>query len=234
MRRALWQCVKFGALGAVCSLAAGWTCVVAERLPRQGSNPGVTEDGEPDRPMLESFGWNTVLPKGQLKLGEASDFDIVYQWWARSNSFFGVRRTWFGGSRNIDSPCCIDPACSAFAVKTQAGWPMLSLEGWQSAPVLRLTGFTHQSPWRTHRGLDLDRGAEGSGLVNVILPLRPLWPGLAINTIFYGAAIWMVWAGAGALRRGVRRRRGRCVRCNYDLRGRASGAVVCPECGLGG
>ena len=66
------------------------------------------------------------------------------------------------------------------------------------------------------------------------LPLRPILPGFIINTFFY-AAIWFgVFFGVAALRRFVREKRGRCVKCGYDLRsGFAGEERGCPECGWG-
>ena len=75
------------------------------------------------------------------------------------------------------------------------------------------------------------------------LPLRPIFPGFIINTLFY-AAIWFgVFFGVGFVKRAIRKKRGRCVKCGYDLRGqrhqateasRDQGhAVGCPECGWG-
>jgi hypothetical protein len=77
------------------------------------------------------------------------------------------------------------------------------------------------------------------------LPLCPLWPGLVIDTLFY-AAIWFgVFFAQGMAKRAIRRKRGRCPRCGYDLRGhrhegtpgeprRHEGlAAGCPECGWG-
>ena len=63
------------------------------------------------------------------------------------------------------------------------------------------------------------------------LPLRPLWPGFAINTIFYAAILWLPVAGLGALRRRRRIKRGLCPACAYDLRGRGTQSLTCPECG---
>ena len=71
------------------------------------------------------------------------------------------------------------------------------------------------------------------------LPIRPVWPGFAINTIFYGAALWLVFcAGHGFVSRRIRRkrrRRGQCLHCGYDLRGQApppeGQSTKCPECG---
>jgi hypothetical protein len=62
------------------------------------------------------------------------------------------------------------------------------------------------------------------------LPLFPLWPGFALNTIFYAALAWILWQIPLALRRHRRRRAGRCTRCNYDLKGLPPGSP-CPECG---
>jgi hypothetical protein len=65
-------------------------------------------------------------------------------------------------------------------------------------------------------------------------PLRPIWPGFAINTVFYAAVLWVLLALPGAVRRFVRRKRGRCTRCGYDLRGQVADdkrQIFCPECG---
>ncbi|MCH8152927.1 MAG: hypothetical protein IH830_11215 [Planctomycetes bacterium] len=61
------------------------------------------------------------------------------------------------------------------------------------------------------------------------LPLRPIWPGFAINTLFYAAILWPLISGPFALRHHIRRKRGLCVSCGYDLR--HANHDVCPECG---
>jgi hypothetical protein len=111
----------------------------------------------------------------------------------------------------------------------RCGWPFLALatihrnsileaKGWQFAVV-----FEGSHNW-------------GYGLHMLVLPVEPIWPGFAINTVFYAAVLWVLIAGPGAVRRLVRRRRGRCTRCGYDLRGQVAasgfnGKIVCPECG---
>ena len=59
------------------------------------------------------------------------------------------------------------------------------------------------------------------------LPLIPIWPGFAVNTIFYGAIIWLLIPGPFALRRLIRRRRGLCPACGYPV----GESDVCSECG---
>jgi len=63
-----------------------------------------------------------------------------------------------------------------------------------------------------------------------VLPLRPIWPGLVLNTLLYALVLWLLYRGSFVLRRHIRRKRGRCPKCGYDLRGQLPGAG-CPECG---
>ena len=61
------------------------------------------------------------------------------------------------------------------------------------------------------------------------IPLRPIWFGFLFNTLAYGFIIWLIFPGPFVLRRLIRRKRGLCVKCAYDLRGAEHEA--CPECG---
>lgn len=61
----------------------------------------------------------------------------------------------------------------------------------------------------------------------VWLPLRPLWPGFAVNTALYAGALVPLSAVPGALRRRRRIRRGLCPECKYPVGMRE----VCTECG---
>jgi hypothetical protein len=73
------------------------------------------------------------------------------------------------------------------------------------------------------------RKLNASG-ASVVIPCEPIWPGLLANTAFYGGILWALWFAPGAVRRGLRNRRGACVRCGYDLRSNPAGSA-CPECG---
>ncbi len=64
------------------------------------------------------------------------------------------------------------------------------------------------------------------------IPLRPIFPGFAINTVFYTVIVWILWSSPFTARRIIRRKRGHCIKCGYDLRGH-SGGEACPECGAG-
>ncbi len=60
-----------------------------------------------------------------------------------------------------------------------------------------------------------------------ILPLRPVWPGFALNTLLYATLLWLLIPGPFALRRFLRVKRGLCPKCTYPM-GESS---VCTECG---
>jgi hypothetical protein len=64
---------------------------------------------------------------------------------------------------------------------------------------------------------------------DVWLAFRPVWSGLFVNTLCYTALISVPWAFGSLVRRRMRRRRGHCPFCGYDLRGDYS--RVCSECG---
>ncbi len=69
----------------------------------------------------------------------------------------------------------------------------------------------------------------GTGHVFETIPIRPLWGGIAVNTLCFGVPLF---AGAHLVRfsrRLVRCRRNVCLDCGYSLVG--SERRVCPECG---
>src|SRR5687767_7531158 len=59
------------------------------------------------------------------------------------------------------------------------------------------------------------------------LPYRPIWSGFAINTIFYAAILWMLFAAPFRVRRWRRIRRGLCPVCAYPI----GQSPTCTECG---
>ncbi len=103
-------------------------------------------------------------------------------------------------------------------VTSEHNWPREKVQGWP------MRSFSEAVP--------LD---EYSAAVTVIrlknakLAYGPIWPGFAINTALYAAILWLLRFGPGTARRMIRRKRGRCINCGYDLRGAEH--EVCPECG---
>jgi hypothetical protein len=105
-----------------------------------------------------------------------------------------------------DSPECI------LAIRARAGWPSPSLIG---------------GVWQTHSGRHIAATDAMRPTDRVLLPVRPLWPGFLINTLFYAAILWLLFAIPGRIRRTMRLKRGLCPKCAYPL----GSSDLCTECG---
>jgi len=107
------------------------------------------------------------------------------------------------------------------------GFPCLSLWSTPMELVGTTDGLGHLVP---PTGSIRVPGSNYSGVIGQIprvLPLLPIWPGFAINTMFYAGVLWVLFGGPFALRRMIRRRRGRCPHCGYPI----GQSPVCTECG---
>jgi hypothetical protein len=69
---------------------------------------------------------------------------------------------------------------------------------------------------------------QGVPLAGVRVPVRPLWTGLALDTLLWGAAWCLPFVAWSAARRRNRERRGACIACGYEGTG---SKAPCPECG---
>jgi hypothetical protein len=112
-------------------------------------------------------------------------------------------------------------------VEDARGWPMLALQ------CEHLTMGPDAVPHDVRDGIKLEPALLGSGpyawLAPRAIPLRPIWSGFLVNTLFYAAILAVLFLAPERTRRTLRRRRGRCITCNYDRRGIPDGP--CPECG---
>jgi hypothetical protein len=121
----------------------------------------------------------------------------------------------------------------------EAGWPARCAWGWKVFCINEIDTST------CSRGVihlpRLRGGQDGaSAVASWPTPLLPTWPGIVMNSTFYGGILWLLWSTPRMIRRASLRRRGRCARCGYDLcsaHADAAGTTaphlgtVCPECG---
>ncbi len=213
MRRRLLIVVIFLLAGAVVNVAVAWGCCFASKGFGDGTKLGFAE--------IERIADDLRLPS-QLRAYESGyklpryirwdgGFTVASGFGSRLDNFRihpqSDRFPVFGGGRNK---------------RVQAGWPALALRGYQIIEVDQLWSpvmGNYRGPeyrWMHVLMVSVRRPP-------VLLPLRPNWPGFAVNTLFYAALLWLpfvVW-------RWVRVRRGFCPKCAYPM-GESS---VCSECG---
>lgn len=107
------------------------------------------------------------------------------------------------------------------------GWD-LDACGWPAPSMLSCRTFTHgDADWRTHGAAVL----QDDPASRLVLPLRPIWSNTIWNTLFYAAIPLGLHQLLVVSKRALRKRRGLCTRCKYDLSG--SAGPGCPECGWG-
>ncbi|XVJ59000.1 MAG: hypothetical protein HEQ23_06195 [Tepidisphaera sp.] len=109
------------------------------------------------------------------------------------------------------------------------GWPMrsawqLTIDG-KSVENRSLADGISLVPWL---GRSSDPKAPNALQIDSA-PIAPIWSGLAFNTGFYALAFFGIVTIAPKVRTSLRRRRGRCGGCGYELRQLGG----CPECGEG-
>ena len=209
MKRRLTKLVLFLLLGAVVNVAVAWGIVLWTPTP--------TFPGMADRP--KQIDWPRPVPP---------------DWPAPLIQFSA--ETW-GLSRLLTVAIVprLPRAIQRWSMYIfQAGWPCRCVEA-QRSKVNR-NGVPVRTDFRPAVKLPETLHFLRIEAARIrVLPLRPIWPGFAINTIFYAATIailWLLTLGPFTARRIIRRKRGHCVKCGYDLRGAEH--EVCPECGADG
>jgi hypothetical protein len=108
------------------------------------------------------------------------------------------------------------------------GWPQVTLwcetltpDGYNVTDVsggIRVRGFWYP-PDRPYDSMRFPK----------TLPLRPIWCGAVVNTLFYAAVVLLMIRAPLVARWCLRRKLRLCPACGYNLRGGSS--CGCPECG---
>ena len=251
MRRHPITILIFLLLGTLLNITIAWACALCLTIDPTLSSWVHFSDGlsysRSDEPADDYcwFVWKYQRPAACriLSRWEQPSFLSIYgDGWRTSEEVLAGCAHW----RVID--CQSTERSSRAAVLDARGWPFLS---WSSlvycecspgpSPLLStaspLTQHTIAQAYadcdfQVEWGLALPRpddSAQHWVAGNYVLPLRPLWPGFAINTLLYAAILWLLIRGPFVLRIRSRRRRGCCLKCGYDLRGDYE--TGCPECG---
>ena len=240
MKGRLRKLVLFLLLGAIVNVGVAWGCALG--LPLLTANGpygryGATGECSPswdveelDRLGATRYVWNHVsfhfdnAPGALFILDEIEPVDFAeLPPWSRLDCTKPPPQKYRGWG--------------LFFIDDARGWPVLAMSSFTALGADPVTdallvkssgGFSVPDSLRS-KPLFVD--VEDELFNRPIVPLRPIWPGFAINTIFYAAIIWLVTLGPLTVRRLIRRKRGLCIKCGYDLRGTSGGGGVCSECG---
>ncbi len=240
MKRRLTKLVLFLLLGAIVNVLVAWSIGISDGNPqkmmkdwdvtglsiiegerwwsvRQRQNPGTF--------VLESYRKNwlalmgsTIIFRGRAfeegeVVKEGVDPTRLIPYWL---SDFSVPTKELGTARYT----------SEYRTAIAHGWPCLVT--W-SQGVLRYSSMPPRAPVILGRGSWEIPFIQPRNGVQPSVAFYPIWHGVIVNTIFYGAILWLLTLGPFAARRFIRNKRGHCIKCGYDLRGAEH--EVCPECG---
>lgn len=184
--------------GAIVNVAVAWG--IATVGPQA---PGVTSD--------------KPVPNGQWPRDVPFDWPPPKGYGVESN--FGVQVMITYSSINSNTPESVGYGQSLF----RYGWPCLAMD-------LAVQTTIDRAGVRTSYDVALATVPTALRLPNRVhpyIPLRPIWPGFLLNTLFYAAILWALFITPGKVRRVLRRKRRLCPACAYPI----GVSSVCSECG---
>jgi hypothetical protein len=218
MKRRVFTILVFLLLGAIVNVAVAWALALsidAYDLPLDGAWRDIDGVGHVEIARAERSGVLMLQIIVHSSGGPSSDDLDEITKPLSAEDLLGRRRT-------TTYPPQVDDDYGRESVTADArGWPLLSL--WcDHAVAIGGTAFDVRGGLRIHtpamppimtsqnRPFGFDE--RHSQIVPRILPIRPLCPGFAINTVFYAVILWVLFAAPFALRRRRRMRRGLCRR----------------------
>ena len=212
--RIVRRVVVFLLLGAIINVAVAWGCCFASHA------------------ILSPYFYGSEVWSKDAKARAAWRYSMPQS--CEPLAWREVGGQWFGYEGYALRGACTCDRTVLQVLNVDAGWPLMSLRGQKRQQVSRNDpiGWHYISVSAidfTHSPLASLFVGKNDGFV--WLPWGPLWPCFAINTIFYAAILWLLFAFPFTLRRWRRIKRVLCPACAYDLRGRTVDKNVCPECG---
>ncbi len=219
MKRRLYKLVLFLLLGALANVAVAWGSSVLIGFTETTSDIRAYRSSTVGTWNVETYHRFSAFRVELLRAGESTP-----------NYLEGplpedLVPTWIGYDPELYENRSVE-----LWVAEARGWPLLVLWSKRLVWFQDLDGTDHDMFTEGAIELPLSPFSGPRGPMTKALPLRPIWPGFAINTIFYAAILWLLTLGPFTVRRMIRRKRGLCIKCGYDLRGAEH--EDCPECGV--
>ena len=221
MKRRALKLLLFLLAGAIINIAVAWWCAV--------------------RPSPIDFSWQQEV----YQLANGHSLLVFTRQFGDLGVHFSEPRDRFRSATNVELPEFerLLPSWSQYRAVRQFsnpddisaptlsqqanGWPLLSMRFWT---IIRLSTNPINVTSDDHGLLSLPIEATSPNGRRARVPLIPIWPGFAINTIFYAALLWVLFAVPVKVRRWRRIKRAQCASCGYSLRGTPH-IEKCPECG---
>ena len=220
MKRCLFKLVGFVTLGLAINLAVTFGCVLLSKNYESITFQTVKyHDGDSLKiKSLKSFGSEYLHSSVRDR---RSNRPPKEEFWLSSLDWSQLRRRGFDELDHI------------WITRSEGahGWPLYCLR-WSRDYRNIKGGFQigHPSMFQ-HSYKTRNSSSHASFQTYTVVPFLPIWKGLVLNTLLYAAILWLLILGQWTLHRMLRRKRGCCIKCGYDLRGDTSQG--CPECGWG-
>jgi hypothetical protein len=208
-------------LGAIINVAVAWACSVWIDPGTQGHAAGFSSLVGPQ--------WSVAM---QRRAGAAAVLAKPL-WWDQYHDSSKLLTTpipsWSKAATPPESRdhYRLDPNLKFICCEGANGWPQLSLLWRVETNNLNFETQLDSTPpqWGIEIAPDLTRAPVYQQ--RRVLPLCPIWPGFAVNTLFYAAIAWILFTVPAYLKRRHRIRRGLCAKCAYPV----GESENCTECG---
>jgi hypothetical protein len=223
MKRCAMQIILLLLLGAIANVAVAWACANTIELGndfefehcaiatiQQGASP-------------HHYYWTILVRKQPGGMRVYSGYHVHDVPWP-------IRNTTKHPSAIVPAWVVLDPRLNQpgdYQITNGFGIPCLTMTGTSTFDVSELRRWSLQHEYRLQGWCRIY--FLGRFPYDIYLPLRPIWPGFAFNSIFYALILALLWFTPITLRRWRRVHTGRCPHCAYDLQHEATAG--CPECG---
>jgi hypothetical protein len=132
---------------------------------------------------------------------------------------------WIGGSE--ERPAVLEGVLAGLPLRALRNSRVGFVSG-NSPPVEQMRAASAAENTVLRSGIVVSESrADPLGSLPLRLPVAPIWSGLLVDSIFWGALAFGAVRGLRVIRRRSRVRRGLCGLCGHHLRG----VAPCPECG---
>ena len=216
MKRRVGKVALFLLLGAIINVAMAWGCALWSVGAVSGMGTPIGPEYRTSVAQIDMTG--TCV--------EYHTFGLELETWHDVFHAGPMKTSWqFNETPVVVS---VDPLfnVSESPTRLRAGWPTAALVCY--FPIPEFGGDSSSLREVVDYGIQLKRSfARRLSAYHRRLPLRATWPGFAINTIFYAAILWLLFALPFTARRRRWTKRGLCTACGYPV----GTSALCTECG---